>query len=49
VITDYASLQAEVAGWLARADLTSQIPTFIQLAEARFNRDVRVREMQATE
>lgn len=46
MITDYASLQAAIASWLARADLTAQIPTFIQLAEARMNKDLRVLEMQ---
>ena len=46
MITDYASLQTAIASWLARADLTAQIPTFIQLAEARMNKDLRVLEMQ---
>jgi hypothetical protein len=43
VITDYATLQSAIADWLLRADLTAQIPTFIQLAEAKMNRDVRLR------
>lgn len=47
MITDYASLKQAIADWLARADLTNQIPTFIQLAEARMNKDLRVLEMQA--
>lgn len=47
MINDYSSLQAEIASNLARADLTTAIPTFIQLAEARINRDLRVRQMQA--
>lgn len=46
MVNDYATLQAAVAAWLARADLTSQIPTFIQLAEADLNRQVRTRQMQ---
>jgi hypothetical protein len=46
MIIDYASLQTAIASWLARADLTTQIPTFIQLAEARMNKDLRVLEMQ---
>jgi hypothetical protein len=37
-ITDYASLQATVALWLNRSDLTSVIPNFIQNAEAYFMR-----------
>lgn len=32
-ITTYAELQTEIANHLARDDLTSEIPTFIQLAE----------------
>lgn len=47
MITDYASLQQAIADWLARADLTNQIPTFIQLAEARMSKDLRVLEMQS--
>lgn len=41
MISDYASLQAAVASWLNKSGdsgLTAQIPTFIQLAEARFRR-----------
>lgn len=34
----YAALQAEVANWLDRDDLTAEIATCIQFAEARFNR-----------
>jgi hypothetical protein len=45
VITDYASLKSAVADYLNRQDLTSVIPTFIQLAEKEFNRTLRVREM----
>ena len=37
----YSGLKASVADWLNRADLTAQIPDFIALAEARFNRDIR--------
>lgn len=48
-IVDYATLQASVANWLARADLTAVIPDFISLAEARINRDLRVRKMQKTQ
>lgn len=47
MIVDYASLQQGVADWLARADLTNQISTFIQLAEARINRELFVRQRQA--
>lgn len=36
--TNYSELKAEVANWLNRSDLTSDIPTFIAFAEARLNR-----------
>lgn len=41
----YAGLQAAVGDWLNRADLTAQVPDFIALAEARFNRELRVNAM----
>lgn len=44
-ITNYTELKASVADWLNRADLTAQIPDFIALAEARFNRTIRTRDM----
>lgn len=34
---DYVWLQASVAGWLHRTDLTSVIPDFVMLAEKRIN------------
>jgi hypothetical protein len=42
----YTSLQAEIADYLARDDLVSKIPTFITLAEAKFNRGLFVRQME---
>lgn len=42
-ITDYTSLTSAVTEYLARdqdATLIARIPTFIQLAEAKFNRDI---------
>lgn len=44
-LATYSDLKASVADWLNRADLTSQIPDYIALAEARFNRDLRVNSM----
>jgi hypothetical protein len=44
-LSTYAELQTSITSWLNRADLTSQIPDFIALAEARFNRDLRVPQM----
>lgn len=37
----YATLQTQIAGFLLRDDLTAQIPTFILMAEAALNRDLR--------
>ncbi len=42
----YASLQAEISDYLARSDLAAKIPTFITLAEAKFNRTLFVRQME---
>lgn len=41
----YAGLIASVAQWAHRDDLTSLMPDFVTLAEARIARDVRVRNM----
>lgn len=40
-ITSYAELQTAVANWLGRADLTSRVPEFIALCEAKLNRELR--------
>jgi len=40
-ITNYSNLQTTIADFLNRDDLNSVIPTFIQLAEAQMNRDLR--------
>jgi hypothetical protein len=48
-ISDYASLQSAVTEYLARdqdVTLIARIPTFIQLAEAKFNRQLFVRQME---
>ena len=44
-LTTYSDLQTAVANYLARSDLTAQIPDFIRLAETRLRRDLRVRQM----
>lgn len=44
-ITDYSSLQTTIANYLARTDLTAQIPDFIRLAETRIRRELRIRQM----
>jgi hypothetical protein len=46
-ITTYAELQAAAASWLVRSDLTARIVEFIALGEARLNRVVRGRQMEA--
>lgn len=43
--TSYADLQVTIANYLARTDLTAMIPTFIQLAETRLQRELRLRTM----
>lgn len=45
-ITTYSTLQDAIAEYLARDDLTARIPSFIQLAEAKFNRELFVRQME---
>ena len=48
-IIDYTSLQAAVTEYLARdqdTTLIARIPTFVQLAEAKLNRQVFVRQME---
>ena len=47
-IGTYAELQTAVAIWLDRGDLTDRIQEFIDLAEARMNRNLRLRLMEAT-
>lgn len=44
-LANYSDLKSAVASYLARSDLTSQIPDFIRLAEIRLRRDLRIRQM----
>lgn len=44
-INTYTELKDAIGDWLNREDLAATIPAFIKLAEARFNRDLRVRQM----
>jgi hypothetical protein len=44
-LSTYSDLQTSIANYLARSDLTSQIPDFITLAENRLRRELRVRQM----
>jgi len=45
-ITNYSNLQTTIADFLNRDDLTTVIPTFIQLAESQINRDLRHWKME---
>lgn len=45
-IGTYQELKDAVANFLARDDLTSQIPNFIQLAESRMSRELETREQE---
>lgn len=44
-VDTYANLKTEIASHLDRDDLTSDVDTFIDLAEARHKRDIRIREL----
>ena len=46
-ITNYSNLQTTIADFLNRDDLTTAIPTFIQLAEAQMNREIRHYSMES--
>ena len=45
-LATYTDLQAAVASWLARSDLTTPIPDFIALCEAKLNRILRCRQQE---
>lgn len=45
-ISTYSELQTAIANWLARSDLTSRIPEFISLCEAKLQRELRARDME---
>lgn len=45
-LATYADLQTSIGNYLHRADLTSQIPDFITLAEAKLNSRLRLRAME---
>lgn len=40
-LATYTDLKTSIGDWLNRADLVGQIPDFIAMAEARFNREIR--------
>jgi hypothetical protein len=45
---DYNGLQNAVAAYSHRDDMASMVPTFIEMAEARFNRELRSSEQEET-
>ena len=47
-VTNFTDLQEEVAANASRSDLTSLIPTFIQLAEAEMQRELKLSELETT-
>ena len=44
-LSNYTELQASIADFLNRSDLSSVIPDFITMCEAEFNRTLRIRDM----
>ena len=46
---NYSGLKSAISDFLDRPDLTSQIDDFIDLAEARHKREIRIREMSSRE
>jgi hypothetical protein len=48
-LTTYNGLKSSIANWADRDDLTSFIPDFITLTEARFNRALRLRSMEQSQ
>jgi hypothetical protein len=45
-LSNYSNLQASIGSWLARSDLTANIPDFITLFEAKVNRSLSIRQME---
>ena len=46
MITNYDELKTQIASWLKRPDLATDVPTMVQLAEAEFNEDLVTTEME---
>lgn len=45
---NYADISSRIADWINRGDLAARIPDFIELAEERMNRALRVRQMESS-
>lgn len=43
--SDYSGFKSKIAKYLARTDLTDEIPDFIQLAEIQLQRDIRTKKL----
>lgn len=43
-LANYSDLQASIANWMHRSDLTAVIPDFVVMAESRIARDLRLRK-----
>jgi hypothetical protein len=48
LITNYATLQSEALDWMTRAGQSGNAPTWVQLAEARLNRELGAIETDTT-
>ena len=48
-LDNYTNLKTAIADHLDRSDLTSSIDDFIDIAEARFKREIRIQEMLTRE
>lgn len=47
-ITNFSELQSALSTWSHRADVSAVVSDFITMAEARFNRELRVPQMEAS-
>lgn len=47
-LQSYSDLITEIGNWLNRSDLSSEIPTFIRLFEARMNRKLRTPDQEVS-
>ena len=48
-ISNYTELQAAIANWMTRDDLTSRIPEFISMCEAKLNRKLRLAQQRVVQ
>ena len=48
MITDYSTLKSEIANWLHRDDLETNIPVFIQLAESKIAKNIKSKYLETS-